>query len=303
MLFNPFKGKNILITGGSRGIGLEMAREFGRHGANLALIARGKDDLQSAKSALEAIGKGISVRAYACDVTNAETLADYINMIQFELGPLDGVVANSGYCHPGNFHELKLADFDRQIDTNLRGAIYTIHLALPHLLQNPKGGFVALTSSPAGHMGIFGFSAYGPTKAALSNLADTLHAEYGDRGIRVHLLLPPDTDTPGYREEVKLYPPECRAVLAGGSLLGAEFVAKKLVSGIADNKRRIAVGFEARVMMTVLRAFPGFWNIYTNSKKRAARKRIEAKKSTLTQPQQPMSTDSSQSAPETSQST
>jgi 3-dehydrosphinganine reductase len=272
MILNPFKGKNILITGGSRGIGLEMAREFAANGANLALIARGKDDLLAAKTALEALGQGIVVRAYACDVTNAETLADYINMIQFELGPLDGVVANSGYCHPGNFHELNLQDFDRQIDTNLRGAIYTVRLALPHLLQNPKGGFVAITSSPAGHMGIFGFSAYGPTKAALSNLAETLHAEYGDRGIRVHLLLPPDTDTPGYREEIKLYPPECRAVLAGGSLLTAEYVAKKLVTGIANNKRRIAVGWEARAMMTVLRLFPGVWDVYTASKKKSARK-------------------------------
>ncbi len=276
MIFNPFKGKNILITGGSRGIGLEMALEFARNGANLALIARGKDDLQAAKIAIEGARKGISVRTYACDVINAETLSDYINMIQFELGPLDGVVANSGYCHPGNFHELSLADFDRQIDTNLRGAIYTIRLALPHLLQNQKGGFIAITSSPAGHMGIFGFSAYGPTKAALSNLADTLHAEYGDRGIRVHLLLPPDTDTPGYREEIKLYPPECRAVLAGGSLLSSEFVAAKLVRGIANGKRRIAVGFKARAMMAVLRVFPGVWDVYTASKKRAARKKPEA---------------------------
>ena len=279
MILNPFKGKNILITGGSRGIGLEMAREFARNGANLALIARGKDDLQAAKTALEGVGKGISVRAYACDVTNAETLSDYINMIQFELGPLDGVVANSEYCHPGNFHELSLADFDRQIDTNLRGAIYTIRLALPHLLQNPNGGFIAITSSPAGHMGIFGFSAYGPTKAALSNLAETLHAEYSDRGIRVHLLLPPDTDTPGYREEVKLYPPECRAVLAGGSLLSAEYVAKKLVRGIADHKRRIAVGFEARAMMIAVSVFPKIWDVYSASKKRAARKKLEAKAS------------------------
>lgn len=272
MLLNPFKGKNILITGGSRGIGLEMAREFARNGANLALIARGKDDLQAAKTALETTGPGVNVRAYACDVTNAETLSDYINMIQFELGPLDGIVANSGYCHPGNFHELTLQDFDRQIDTNLRGAIYTIRLALPHMLQNPNGGFIALTSSPAGHMGIFGFSAYGPTKAAMSNLADVLRAEYGDRGIRVHLLLPPDTDTPGYREEVKLYPPETRAVLGGGSLLTSETVAQRFVTGIANHKKTIAVGFEARAMMLAMRVWPGVWDAYTAMKKRAVRK-------------------------------
>jgi 3-dehydrosphinganine reductase len=276
MLLNPFKNKNILITGGSKGIGLEMARGFARAGANLALIARGKDDLQAAKIALEGLGTGSVVRAYACDVTNADTLADYINMVLFELGSLDGVIANTGYCHPGNFHELALDDFDRQIDTNLRGVIYTLRLSIPHLLENPNGAFIAITSSPAGHMGIFGFSAYGPTKAALSNLADTLRAEYGDRGIRVHLLLPPDTDTPGYREEVKLYPPECRAVLAGGSLLSPEYVAQQFVTGIANHKKRIAVGWEARAMMTLMRIWPGAFDLYTAQKKRAARKKPSA---------------------------
>lgn len=276
MILNPYKGKNIVITGGSRGIGLEMARQFARNGANLAIVARGKEDLNAARESLEMEGKGATIRAYACDVTNAETLADYLHMIRFEFGSIDGIVANTGYCHPGNFHEIALEDFDRQIDTNLRGVVYTLRLGLPHLLENEHGGFVAVTSSPAGHMSIFGFSAYGPTKAALSNLTDTLRYEYGDKKIRVHLLLPPDTDTPGYREEVKLYPPETRAILQGGSLLGSEYVATKFVQGIADQKRTIAVGLEARAMMLAIRFFPRIWDIYSARKIRAARKRLAA---------------------------
>ncbi len=278
MILNPFNGKNIVITGGSRGIGLEMARQFARLGANLALIARGKDDLNAARDMLESEGKSITVRAYACDVTNAEMLRDYFHMIRLELGQLDGLIANTGYCHPGNFHELELADFDRQIDTNLRGVVYTLRLGLPHLLENPAGGFLGITSSPAGHMGIYGFSAYGPTKAALSNLAETLRFEYGDRKIRVHLLLPPDTDTPGYREEVKLYPPETRAILKGGALLGSEYVATKFVQGIANHKRTIAVGFEARAMMLAMRFFPRVWDVYSIRKIRGARKQGEIAK-------------------------
>jgi 3-dehydrosphinganine reductase len=274
MILSPFKGKTIVVTGGSRGIGLEMARLFARNGANLALIARGKDDLNAAREALESEGGGISVRAYACDVTNAELLGDYFHMIRLELGAIDGIVANSGYCHPGNFHEIDLGDFDRQIDTNLRGAVYTLRLGLPHMLENPNGGFLALTSSPAGHMGIFGFGAYGPTKAALSNLSETLRIEYGDRNIRVHLLLPPDTDTPGYREEVDLYPPETRAILQGGSLLGSEYVAAKFVNGIAKRKRVIGVGFEARAMMFAMRFMPRIWDIYSAGKMRKARKNV-----------------------------
>ena len=272
MIINPFKNKVIIITGGSKGIGLEMAKEFARLGANLTLIARDKETLQAAKIAVEEVASGGRVLAYACDVTDSNTLKDYIHMVRYTLGAIHGVVANSGYCHPGNFHEIDLADFDRQIDTNLRGVVYTLRHAIPLLLENDDGGFIAMTSSPAGRVGIFGFSAYGPTKAALNNLADVLRFEYRDRGIRVHLLLPPDTDTPGYRDEIELYPPETKAILDGGSLLGAEYVAKKFVTGIANHRKIIAVGLQARVLLVAIRYCPFIWDAYVAYKKRRVRK-------------------------------
>lgn len=271
MLLNPFDGKNIVITGGSKGIGLEMAKEFARLGANVALIARDKEVLDAAKREVEQCGSLIRVLAYSCDVTDPDTLGDYINMVRYEFGSIDGVVANSGYCHPGKFHEIELADFDRQIEVNLKGVIYTIHHAMPHLLD--KGaGFIAITSSPAGNAGIFGFSAYGPTKAALNNLSYALRQEYADRNIRVHLLLPPDTDTEGYALEVPMYPPETKAILGGGSLLGPGPVAKKFVRGIANNRKVIAIGFETRFMIASLRIAPFIWEGYVRRKIRAARK-------------------------------
>ncbi len=86
--------------------------------------------------------------------------------------------------------------------------------------------------------------------------------------------MPPDTDTPGYREEVKRYPPETKAILSGGSLLGADYVAKKLVRGIANQKKRIAVGAEARFLLLAMRFMPKLWDGYTRAKKRSARKRM-----------------------------
>ena len=100
--------------------------------------------------------------------------------------------------------------------------------------------------------------------------------EYSDRGIRVHLLLPPDTDTPGYREEVLLYPPETKAILEGGSLLGAEYVAKKFVEGIANRKKTIAVGTEGRFLLLAIRSCPFVWDWYVRHKMRGAREsRVE----------------------------
>lgn len=254
------RNKNILITGGSAGIGLALAHALAERGAHLALIARDAAKLAEARAALAVHGGRVVVAS--CDVTDAEALGNAMAALAAELGGLDGVVANSGYCHPGYFHTIALADADRQIDVNLKGCVYTLHFALPLLLAR-GGGFIAITSSPAGHAGIFGFSLYGATKAALNNLAETLHHEYRNRGIRVHLLLPPDTQTPGYDHEVTLYPPETRAVLSGGSLFPADQVARRFADAIESNKRQATVGRETHLLLWVCRYAPCIWSWYT----------------------------------------
>lgn len=280
MILNPFKEKNILITGGSKGIGLEMAKELGRLGANIAILARNKEDLETAKEEVETFGN-IKVVAYACDVTDPSTLSDCVNMARFQLGSIDGVIANSGYCHPGNFHEIDIKDFDRQIDTNLKGVIYTLRYAIPYILENDLGGFVAITSSPAGSAGIFGFSAYGATKGALNNLAHVLRQEYGDKKIRVHLLMPPDTDTPGYREEIKMYPPETKSILSGGPLMDPEVVGKRLVRGIANHKSIIVVGGMSKFLLLSLRFMPFIWERYVQWKKKSSRSKMDEEDSPI----------------------
>ena len=252
--------KNILITGGSAGIGLAMAQEFARRGAQLALVARNLDALKQAQTALEKNGAKVAV--YSADVTDAEGLGRVMAEARDAMGGLDGVVANSGYCLPGYFHEITPEDARRQVDTNLMGCMNTLHHAIPMLLEK-GGGFVAITSSPAGNAGIFGFSVYGATKAALNYLSHVLRAEYGDQGIRVHLLLPPDTQTPGYDKEVTLYPKETQAILSGGSLYSAEAVGRKFVDGIEKNRRSVTVGWEAPLLLRILRYTPWLWEAYT----------------------------------------
>jgi short-subunit dehydrogenase len=129
-----------------------------------------------------------------------------------------------------------------------------------------KGGFIAMTSSPAGNAGIFGFSAYGATKAALNNLSHVLRAEYCGHNIRVHLLLPPDTLTPGYEKEILLYPKETKALLAGGGLCAPERVARKFVDGISRNKRQITLGLETHLLLFIVRHIPSIWEWYVRRK-------------------------------------
>jgi 3-dehydrosphinganine reductase len=256
----PVRGKNILITGGSAGIGLAMAHALAQRGAHLAILARDPEKLAAAHAALAVHGGRVVVAS--CDVTQAEAMGVAIRDAAAALGGLDGVIANSGHCHPGNFEAISLSDADRQIDVNLKGCVYTLHHAIPLLLAR-GGGFIAITSSPAGNAGIFGFSLYGATKAALNNLAETLYHEYRHRNIRMHLLLPPDTQTPGYDQEVLLYPPETRAILAGGALYPAEKVAERFVAAIESNQRQVTIGFETRLLLWVCRLAPCLWSWYT----------------------------------------
>ena len=274
MILNPFKGKNIVITGGSKGIGLEMAKEFARLKANVAIIARDKKVLADAQREIEASGEGVRCLAYACDVTDAATLGDYINMVRYELGSIDGIIANSGYCHPGYFHQFALKDLERQFDVNVKGVLYTLRLGIPHLLEN-ENGFIAITSSPAGNAGIFGFGAYGPTKAALNNLSYVLRQEYAERNIRVHLLLPPDTDTPGYKLEVPMYPRETKAILDGGQLLEPEKVAKIFVKGIANNRKVIPAGSSTKLLLRLMRFAPFIWDAYTRRKVKSTQRYLK----------------------------
>lgn len=246
-----------------------MSLELARRGAVLALAARDPDKLEAACQACRDIG-GQAV-AYRCDVTRKEDVAAMMKQAHHDLGGLDGVIANSGYCHPGYFEATSLEDADRQLDTNIKGTVYTLHAAIPLLLDG--GGFIAITSSPAGSLSVFGFALYGSTKAALNHLAHALRHEYASRGIRVHLLLPPDTDTPGYQNEVTLYPDETRAVLSGGKLHRSDDVAHRFVEGIARGRSVVAVGFEGRLAMLLTRLWPGFWERYTRRAVRQSRKK------------------------------
>ncbi len=263
-----FAGQRILITGGSAGIGLSMSIELARRGAVLALLARDAEKLEAACQACREVGG--QAFAYPCDVTRKEEVAATMAQAHLALGGLDGVIANPGYCHPGYFEATSLEDADRQLDTNIKGTVYTLHTAIP--LLSERGGFLAITSSPAGSLSVFGFALYGSTKAALNHLAHTLRHEYAARGIRVHLLLPPDTDTPGYQNEITLYPEETRAVLSGGKLHLPDNVARQFVDGIARGRSVIAVGFEGKLAMLLTRLWPGFWERYTRRKIRLSRR-------------------------------
>ncbi len=263
-----FSQQHIVITGGSAGIGLEMARCFAAEGARLSLFARDPAKLDSACQQLTEAGG--EAAGFSCDVADAPAVCRAFDAACEHFGSLQGIIANSGYCQPGRFDAMAPADLERQICTNVLGVCYTLREALPRI-EAGGGGFAAVTSSPGGSLGIYGFGPYGASKAAVNNLFHALRQEYADKPVSLHLLLPPDTDTPGYAEEQKLYPPETRAILAGGKLYPPDVVARKLVAGIRRSRTVVAVGYESTAVRWAVRLAPAVWEWYCRRSIRKSR--------------------------------
>lgn len=181
-------GRTALVTGGSSGIGLAIARCLIEEGATVHVSGRRSDTLHAAVSDLGPRAHGI-----VGDVGDTSDLDRLFSAIT----RLDIVVANAGGGRHTPFEEVTEAEFDATFTTNVRGQFFTVQKALPLLTD---GASVILVSSVAGVNGSPGQSVYAATKAASRNLVRSWAAELAPRGIRVNALLPGPTGTPGIEQ-------------------------------------------------------------------------------------------------------
>jgi 3-dehydrosphinganine reductase len=243
-------GKNVVVTGGSYGIGKEIVRALLREGANVFPIARNKEKLDASVDELSRDVKGSRrVKGYACDVTDPGGISNMIDRIASEEGGIDVLINNAGIVIPGYFEKLAVDDFETVLRTDYLGAVYTTKAALPYLLTH-KQSAITFTSSEAGIKGIFGYSTYSPAKCALIGFAEVLRAELKDKGVQVTVLCPPDTDTPGLEEEKKVRPLETDA-LAGDKPASAEDVASCFLRGFKRGKFLVICDFMGKLLYRV----------------------------------------------------
>lgn len=239
---------HVLITGGSSGIGLSLARLALEEGAKVSIVARNKSRLEAAKNQLSALSlNNIQVEVYSCDCTDSNAFADCFDSAEKALGPVDLLIGSAGGAQGGYFQDLAPAAFDFGLRANYLSQLYPAHVAFRRMVER-KHGHICFVGSLASLLGVFGYSTYAPAKFALRGLAEVLYYEGGPHGIGVTLALPPDTDTPGYREEIKDMPPESRAVSADGGLFEADVVAKKILDGIKRGAYRITVGIDGALL-------------------------------------------------------
>jgi 3-dehydrosphinganine reductase len=251
-----FKGQNVLITGGSSGIGLEIARLFGRLEANLFLVARNQDRLGQAKAALQQdLGPALKITGLTADVSNLAQIEAVVKRVGREEGGLHTLINNAGIFLPGLVEDNRIAALEQIMRVNYFGAVYATKAAWPYL-KAAERGHVGFVSSVAGFAGAIGYGAYAPTKFALAGLAECLRMEAASHGIGVTIVFPPDTDTPQLQYENEHTLPEALALKGKASLMQPEDVAQKFVDGIVNYRFEVLCNFESRTIRWIKVTWP-----------------------------------------------
>lgn len=182
------ENKKVMITGGSRGIGRAMAIAMAQAGADVAVIYNGNKEAAD-KVCEEIHAMGRQAAAFKCDVGNFEEAGKTVQAVNKELGGLDVLVNNAGITKDGLIFTLKEDDFDRVIETNLKGAFNTIKHAAKIMMKNRKGTIINITSV-SGMMGNPGQANYAAAKAGMIGLTKTVAKELAARGITCNAIAP-----------------------------------------------------------------------------------------------------------------
>lgn len=177
------KGKNVIVTGGSRGIGLGIAKGFAAEGANVSICARGEESLKAARSELESAG--VKVHTATCDVADADALEAYIKAAADALGGLNVLVNN-----PSGFGMTEDEEgWRKNIDVDLMAVVRAGWTAVP-LIERSGGGSLIHISSIAGLLTSTRNPPYGAMKAAVIQYTMTQAAQYAEKNIRVNCIAP-----------------------------------------------------------------------------------------------------------------
>jgi len=182
-------GKIAVVTGGSSGIGLAAATRFAEEGATVYITGRRQAELDAAAAQM-----GHGAVAVQTDISRLEDLDRLFEIVKSQAGRIDVLFANAGGGEFATLEEITEAHFDAIFGTNVKGTVFTVQKALPLM---GEGGSIILTGSTTSVLGTPAFSIYSATKAAVRNLARSWTLDLKGRGIRVNVLAPGATATPG----------------------------------------------------------------------------------------------------------
>jgi NAD(P)-dependent dehydrogenase (short-subunit alcohol dehydrogenase family) len=251
-----FSNKLALITGGSSGIGLELARKLFSYGANIIIIARNSAKLEDARRDIEQfkVLSGQFIRCLSADVSSSADLSRVIPQAMKEFGTPDILINSAGIINCDYFENITSGAFDAVMKINLYGTRNMIAEVLPAMKK--RGGHIVIISSVAGLIGMYGYTAYGTSKFALVGYAECLRGELKCQGIHLTLVCPPEVDTPMLLDEMKSIPHEARILKNMSGQLKPEFVAAHVLRAVARKKFMVVPGFRAKWLWYIQRLTP-----------------------------------------------
>jgi 3-oxoacyl-[acyl-carrier protein] reductase len=191
---NDLRGKIVLVTGGSKGLGAGIARQFAGYGANIAFTySQDEDTAQGLITDIEREGsRCIAIKADASDFNKAHEVIDEVIKV---FGDLHILVCNAGFSRGAVLWKLKESDWDDVVNISLKGAFNYIHAVSPHLIEQKYGKIVCI-GSINGLRGRIGGASYNAAKSGLIGLVKTAAAELGGYNINVNLVAPGFIETP-----------------------------------------------------------------------------------------------------------
>jgi 3-dehydrosphinganine reductase len=227
----------VIVTGGSSGIGLATAMLYAARGCDVAIVGRSADKLASAQTELQGIATadGQRVVTRQADLSDFEQARTAIDSLVADGFAPDILVNSAGVIVPGEFATMPLENFEVNIDCGYWSVVYPCRAAVPHMLARGSGHIVNV-SSVAGYLGIYGYTGYSSAKFAVMGFTEALRFEMKPAGVAVHVVCPPDTDTPALAYEHTLRPPETDVIAGNIKPIPAEKVAAAIVRGVDRGK-------------------------------------------------------------------
>ena len=231
--------KKIWITGASSGIGKALAEKFASEGWKVAVSARRKEILNE-------MAKNENISSYPLDVTNQDQINDVFEKIIDDFGGLDLCVFSSGTYDPKLEQEINIKQNKFVMETNFFGVLYCIK-SVEKYFKEKKDGHISIVSSVAAYRGLPNSSGYGPSKAALTNLAESLYFDFKKYNVRISLVSPGFIKTPLTDKNEFPMP----------FIKSPEFAADKMFNGLTkSNSFEIHFPKTLTILLKILRVLP-----------------------------------------------
>lgn len=253
------RGRSVLITGGSRGLGLVMAREFLREGARVAICARDEDELQVARNDLQQYGE--NVFAMPCDLTDPAQVSELVEAVRYRFGKIDVLVNNAGIITVAPVEDMTLADYEEAMLSNYWSAVHTTLALLPEM-QVRKDGRIVNISSIGGKIAVPHLLPYSASKFALVGFSEGLRAEVKKDGVVVTTVVPGlmRTGSPRnanfkgrHRKEYAWFTISDASLLTS---ISAESAARQIINACKRGDGEVVLSIQAKLAVAFHSLFP-----------------------------------------------